>query len=266
MADFSPLVFPALPGDSRIIEQTPIPAWPGSQAGAFRLSPSRVLPDVPLLMRTGGRKTWDPSGPVARAVADAIQEAGQLIQPSAAWAVLPTTGLNQPGHPAAALAACLPGELLGQNGLAGAQALAVVVCTIGSSLENQSRRHFSENEPLQGYMLDQAGGLSVAALGSLAEAALSANRSTIRWAPGDGGVSSLSAADQELAAQQAIFDLVPAQAIGVTLMDSLMMVPAKSLTFMLLLGEDLSQKRCFIPCRRCAWNGNCHYQPERKDG
>lgn len=78
----------------------------------------------------------------------------------------------------------------------------------------------------------------------------------LRWAPGD------ACDDWSLHGQTLLFDQVPAYLIGVHLNGHNVMVPTKSLSFVLLAGRGLNRSACTVPCNRCVWNGACDEMEE----
>ncbi len=209
----------------------------------LRLSSSHVVPDLLSLLSAFSRHRAEPGPSFARRAQDALDEAHALIEPAAVWA-WKECHAEEPFLPPD-----LPASLSTQ-----AENLIGVVCTIGEALERRSRQWFAERQYTRGYLLDRVGTLSVATLARKVADLLSAEHNVARWAPGD------ARSDQALATQRALFSWVPAGQIGVRLSEHNVMIPAKSLSFVLLVGENLADKRCVIPCDRCVWNGTCKSQ------
>lgn len=207
-------------------------------SGVLRPRPAEVLPDLATLARSLGRRP--PAEAVLRLAREALAEAAELVQPAAVWAELEAPGLVE---------TLLPG--MPREQLVGVERLACAVCTIGEALEAQAHRHFAVQEYMRGYLLDQVGALAVARLAGHVEGLLRAGRHALRWAPGD------SEGDWALDAQRALFTLLPTEEIGVRLSEHNVMIPAKSLSFVLLIGDGPAGVQCLGECGRCVWKGAC---------
>ncbi|HOQ97580.1 MAG TPA: hypothetical protein PLJ35_02020 [Anaerolineae bacterium] len=211
----------------------------GPALGVLRPDAGDVLPDLDTLCRSLGRRRRPPEA-IVKSAELTIAEARALLQPAAVWAEVEAAGLAEallPGIPAAHLA--------------GVSTLIGVVCTIGEALEAQAQRHFAAQEYTRGYLLDQAGALAVAGLAQHVERLVRAGRNAARWAPGDGE------GDWAMESQRMLFALLPADAIGVRLSEHNVMFPAKSLSFVLLVGSSPAGRQCLGSCSRCVWNGAC---------
>jgi hypothetical protein len=67
--------------------------------------------------------------------------------------------------------------------------------------------------------------------------------------------------DWPLEGQRELFDLVPAEEIGVTLADTFLMRPLKSLSLVVGMGENLSAGSS--PCEFCSLSQVCRYRERR---
>jgi len=194
----------------------------------------------------GSQKRPIPEMLLSRAEA-ALAEAKVLVQPAAIWAEMEAAGLAKlllPGIPA--------------EHISGVHTLIAAVCTIGALLETQAARAFARQEFSHAYLLDQIGALAVSRLAGHVESLLRAGRNAARWAPGDGEE------DWAIEAQRMLFALLPAEAIGVYLTEQNVMVPAKSLSFVLLVGGGPEGRQCLGRCSGCVWNGACERQRTRQ--
>ena len=63
----------------------------------------------------------------------------------------------------------------------------------------------------------------------------------------------------DTAEQAALFHLCPGDAIGVTLNDSCVMIPGKSISFLVGVGPEARVDHYFTQCRRC-WMADCAYR------
>ena len=140
--------------------------------------------------------------------------------------------------------------------LGGAKQIAVAVCTIGPQLEEAVRAMFAAGQQVEATVLDGVGSAAVEELSQRVcrmfeerarERGLTAS---ITFSPGD--------PDWPVEAQRDLFDLVRAEQIGVTLQDSCMMVPLKSLSLVVGMGENLSADGS--PCEFCSLSEVCRYR------
>lgn len=207
-------------------------------SGVLRPDVRQVVPDLATLNRSLGRRPRSES--FLALAEEALAQARSLVQPAAVWAEIEAAGIVD---------SLLPG--IPKEQLAGVDALVGVVCTIGAQLEAETRRCFAGQEYMRGYLLDQAGALAVARLTELVADELRAGRNAARWAPGD------DECDQAMEAQRLLFALLPTEEIGVRLTEHNVMLPAKSLSFVLLVGSGPAGLHCLGRCSRCVWNGHC---------
>ena len=159
----------------------------------------------------------------------------------------------------------LAGEIVLHNptltsALSEAAEIAVVVCTIGPKLERQVTEYTSGSEPLRGLLLD---GIGSAAVDSLAQEAcqLIQNEASLRgyqagrpFNPGTPGFP--------ITEQWQLFRLVPAEEIGVSLAASGMMVPRKSVSMVIGLGQQAPVWERSESCSHCNLSKTCIYRWE----
>lgn len=151
--------------------------------------------------------------------------------------------------------AYLSGQLIAQH-LAPAQQVIVMLCTIGKELDDTVSSLFNA-DPLLGLALDGVGSAAVEMLAIQAcnyfeiqandagvKTSLPLNPGMVGW-PVDQG-------------QPQIFALLESEEIQVSLTDSCMMVPNKSLSMVLGVGKDLSVTGTY--CEYCSLKGVCKYQ------
>lgn len=141
--------------------------------------------------------------------------------------------------------------------LAPAKEVAAGVVTIGPALEERASRYFAEGEPAHGYLLDCLGTAAIIDLAQQACAHLEGLAAARDWplgfpiSPGDAG--------WPLTEQRVLFDLLPAQAIGVRLTDSCVMIPKKSLSFVVGLGPGILTAAEGSQCEYCSLRETCRY-------
>jgi hypothetical protein len=191
------------------------------------------LPCIPrriaVLRLLGYRRRKSPIGPEAeRLLQEAFHVGPALLQPRAVWATTPCdeqlTGHAHPSRPRV---------------LAGAARLVVAVCTIGSYLEH----HVAD--------LSRTGELALAsvidALGSEAVETLAQNlqrriRAQLPRAMAAGNRLSPGYRGWPVEEQAWLFRLVPTDRIGVSLTPGFMMIPRKSISFVMKLRAKENHK------------------------
>ena len=139
-----------------------------------------------------------------------------------------------------------------------AKELAAVVCTIGPKLEEKATRFFSENEPLRGLLLDGIGSAAVDSISEeacqiVAREALSHGYQTS--SPISPGMPGL-----DISVQKSLFELVPAEEIGVHLTSAQIMVPIKSISMVIGIGTKMATWTKAEMCKRCPLKKTCHYK------
>ena len=133
--------------------------------------------------------------------------------------------------------------------------MATVICTIGSILEEQVDRLFAQGDPLRALILDAAGSTAVEAVADEVNLLICKEQKgkgrqvAARSSPGYG--------KWNLEEQKLFFSLLPAYEINVKLNEQCMMLPRKSCSFCLAIGDKLAI--VLNPCRRCG-KKNCPYR------
>lgn len=146
---------------------------------------------------------------------------------------------------------------LGRKMLADCQQAAVLVCTLGAAFDLEVRR-LSARDMRQAALLDALGSAWVESVCDAAEDDIRARfpgmHLTDRFSPGYG--------DLPLTFQPALMDFAGARRIGVTLTDTLLMNPQKSVTAILGIA-DTPQPARVRGCAYCTLHASCPY---RKNG
>jgi hypothetical protein len=149
----------------------------------------------------------------------------------------------------------LSGQLIAQH-LARAQVIIVMLCTIGSELDENVSSLF-KIDPMSGLALDGVGSAAVENLAIQAcnyfeaQAKTDGLNTTMPLNPGMVGWP----LDQ---GQPQIFTLVDSDQIQISLNESCMMIPSKSLSMVLGVGNDVSA--IGSSCDYCSLKGVCKYQ------
>jgi hypothetical protein len=139
--------------------------------------------------------------------------------------------------------------------LARAEGVLVFLCTAGPGIEERSRRLMAEGDPFTGFIADAVGSLVVDAamdrVHDCVEALAGARglRVTNRYSPGYCG--------WHVSQQQQLFRLLPAGFCGVSLSESSLMKPIKTVSGVIGLGSDA--RRNPYTCRLCDL-GDCLYR------
>ncbi len=142
--------------------------------------------------------------------------------------------------------------------LDGAEELAVVIGTIGPGLEEEVKACFRRGEPLRGVLLD---GIGSAAIDSLAEymrrflVGEASCRGYRTGSPVNPGMPGLP-----ITRQRQLFEMAPAGEIGVGLTSSGMMVPRKSISMVLGMGPQMTNRAKAGACAACSLNQACSYK------
>ena len=163
--------------------------------------------------RLGVSRKKDISSSIQTLIKEGKEQMDRLIRPVSLYAVLDYKETNQ--HP------------IFDN----AEKVALCLCTIGQELENESARLMEQNELLKGLILDSFGSESVESVAILSDDYLSKKAGEMgfwpskRYSPGYHR--------WPLEEQKFIFQTLPASEIKVSLTKSLMMVPRKSISFMI---------------------------------
>lgn len=141
--------------------------------------------------------------------------------------------------------------------LAGAERIAVAVCTIGPALEERVNQLFAD-DPVQAMALDGAG---VSALREVSRVVIDEVRgiaadhgwgSGMRAQPGQEG--------WPIWQQRVVFEHLPVDQIGVRLTDSCLMIPRKSVSFIIGMGPDMRPDA--VACDFCSKRERCPWRVE----
>lgn len=138
--------------------------------------------------------------------------------------------------------------------LQGSSKAALFICTAGSGISDYSKKIAAEGDPILGYVFDILGSVSVEKATDKMQEALKTqvqqsnlNIST-RYSPGY--------CKWSVAEQHELFALLPPNFCGVTLSESSLMHPIKSVSGIIGIGKDQQQKG--YQCQYCS-DKNCIY-------
>jgi hypothetical protein len=217
----------------------------------------QVSLEVAHILEGQGIPTAQASPPVVAAAQEVLAEAQSLLAPAALYTLLPVRAVE---HEQILLdgGAAFAGPLAARA-LAGASEAIAAVCTIGSALEERSTALFAEGYPLQGLAMDGAGTAAIRLVTSAVGVRI-CDEATVR------GLSMGMAANpgQEgwpITQQRVLFGLLPAEKIGVHLTDSCLMLPRKSVSFVVGLGPDMRADA--LPCDFCSKRERCRWRRQK---
>ena len=199
------------------------------------------------------------SPPVVAVAQEVLAEAQSLLAPAALYTLLPVRAVE---HEQIILAG---GEVfagpLAMRALAGASEAVAAVCTIGSALEERSAALFAAGQPLQGLAMDGAGTAAIRLLAGAVGVRI-CDEATARGL----SVGMSASAGQEgwpITQQRVLFGLLPTEKIGVRLTDSCLMLPRKSVSFVVGLGPDM--RADVVPCDFCSKRERCRWRRQKTD-
>jgi len=185
-----------------------------------------------------------------------IGEAEALVEPAAIYTVVDVIELD---HQTVRFEA---GQFVGslvQKTVAGADQLYVAICTIGETLDNRVDQLMREN-PVSAIALDGAGIAALRKVSQIIEALISRETGELglslgmRAQPGQEG--------WPIEQQREVFKLLPAREIGVRLTESCLMIPRKSVSFVIPRGDNLSNAA--VPCDFCSKRSRCEWRKEKQ--
>jgi hypothetical protein len=199
------------------------------------------------------------SARLVAAAQEALGQAHELIAPAALFASLPIHKLE---HQEIILenGATFSGPLV-TRALAGATEVAAAVCTIGPALEERMSHLFDAGDAVQAMALEGAGVAAVKQVAAqvgvrLCDVASARGLSVgMRASPGQEGWS--------IRQQRVLFGLLPTQQIGVQLTPTCLMLPRKSVSFVIGLGPDMRADS--VPCDFCSKRERCQWRHKGHD-
>ena len=185
---------------------------------------------------------------------EVLGEARALLAPAAMYTVLPLRDFR---HQQVTLegGAVFEGPLVARA-LAGATQVGLAVCTIGPALEERTSALFAAGDSLQALALDGAGTAAIGELSRMLGARIRDEASArglgtgMRASPGQEGWS--------IWQQRVFFGLVPAEEIGVRLTESCLMLPFKSVSFVIGLGPEMRPGA--VTCDFCSKRERCRWR------
>jgi hypothetical protein len=143
--------------------------------------------------------------------------------------------------------------------MAGAEHLNIALCTIGEPLEKRVEEMMNEN-PVAALALDGAGISALRKVSQTVETMISKEACELdlalgmRAQPGQEG--------WPIEQQREVFKVLPAEQIGMRLMESCLMLPRKSVSFVIPRGTALSNS--VVPCDFCSKRNRCEWRKDKQ--
>lgn len=131
---------------------------------------------------------------------------------------------------------------------------AVFIVTIGDAIEQEASRLMKQGHGIEGYILDAIGSCAAESAADSLQAEIgkvARNRNqaiTLRYSPGYCG--------WDIVEQKILFQAIDASRIGVSLTDSCLMLPRKSVSAIIGMGEPAVVAETPCPCEQCD-DDNC---------
>jgi len=185
-----------------------------------------------------------------------IEEAHSLLKPAAIYTVVK---IEEFEHQRASFeGGVFEGSLVARS-MAGADHLNIAVCTIGGELDKRVEEMMNEN-PVMAIALDGAGISALRKVSQAVEDIISAEACELdlalgmRAQPGQEG--------WPLEQQREVFRVLPADLISVRLTESCLMLPRKSVSFVIPRGKALNNS--VVPCDFCSKQNRCEWRKEKQ--
>jgi len=193
---------------------------------------------------------------VVAAAEGVLEEAQALLAPAALYTILPVRDFH---HQTILLdeGATFEGPLAARA-LAGAKEVALAVCTIGPALEERMDRLFAA-DPVRAIALDGAGTAALRAISERVVARIRDAASARGW--GSGMRAQPGQEGWALWQQRVLFSLIPAGEIGVRLTEHSLMLPRKSVSFVVGLGPEMHPDA--VTCDFCSRRERCPWRVGR---
>lgn len=208
--------------------------------------------DVPSILQGQGINPERASARLVEAAGKALAGLDRLLQPAAIYGTLPVTDFQ---HERVEFAGGFFEGPLVARAAAGASELNLALCTIGPALEEKAAE-LMKTDMAAALVLDGAGNAAVRALTAtvntiLVDAAASRGLKTgMRVNPGQEG--------WPIEQQRLVFKLIPAEKIGVRLTESCLMLPRKSVSFIIGAGKEMCDEA--VPCDFCSKRQKCRWR------
>jgi cobalamin-dependent methionine synthase I len=205
----------------------------------------------------------DPSGQIsqeqqANLNRELLVESRRLLQPTIGYDLFPLREVRDQ-EVVIDEGATFHGHLLADRfGLA--QEVALAICTVGGSVDDRVSAYRAAGDEVRAVLLD---GIGTAAVGELAE---KAHAIIVDVAKEKGWLASASfqpgQLDWPLEDNRGFFALLPAEKLGLRLDGEHLMVPSKSVSMAVGLGEEMLPLAMDRACKYCPMGDECRFRRE----
>ncbi len=198
------------------------------------------------------------SNRLVEAAENVIEEAHSLLKPAALYIIVKVTDFEH--QQVAFEGGNFEGSLVARA-MAGADHLNIALCTIGDELETRVQEMMNEN-PIMAVTLDGAGIAAIRKVAQTVEDIISAEACELdldlgmRAQPGQEG--------WPIEQQREVFSVLPGAEIGLRLTESCLMIPRKSVSFVIPRGKELSSS--VVPCDFCSKRDRCEWRKDKQAG
>ncbi|MEN8248861.1 MAG: vitamin B12 dependent-methionine synthase activation domain-containing protein [Bacteroidota bacterium] len=201
------------------------------------------------------QKDGQPDEYLKSVVTKYIELSRSLLDPKAAYNIFEIDNLNRKKGLLG-----IGGQKLEVNKIIASQLIevdyvAVFVCTIGYKVENLSQKLIREGELLEGYIVNLIGSFAADSLANTIHEHI--NKEALKNNVGHTNRFSPGYCNWYVKDQFKIFELMDGVNCGITLTESALMTPIKSVTGIIGIGEKATMKD--YPCKVCK-EENCIYR------
>lgn len=191
-------------------------------------------------------------------IGEVISELESHVAPQAGYRILGEAAVVEGNRIKLKEAVFTSGGIINSQ-IRGLERLALFAVSLGKEFDDWSRGGIFKEDPLKGFVIDTAGSVLVEKAADYLEDSLRRKLSgqylgcSNRFSPGYCG--------WDVAEQHILFSLLPAEFCGISLTDSALMQPLKSVSGIIGIGQELKkreyhcslcdQKDCYLRRRKC---------------
>jgi hypothetical protein len=196
--------------------------------------------------------------PFPEIIEDILATAGKTISPMGGYAVFDNIIVDPANNKIAVQDIVFASEDIVTNHMVKAESLAVYACTAGDEITRMAAEYNRNGSPVHAYIADSLGSIIVERAMDIIQEHLKSTLAekglqiTNRYNPGYCG--------WETREQKLLFSLLPDSFCGITLTDSLLMKPIKSVSGIIGIGKNVTYDH--YTCNYCK-DINCPYRGKR---
>jgi len=222
---------------------------------------SELIPGCEALAATMGYASGDAPEPVTELIREVSQELIHLGEARAEYIIFDQVRCDRVSKTVEVEGVVFNVKPIIFSQVKAAAAAALFICTAGQEVGVRSRRSMSEGDLLRGYVYDVIGS-------EIAENAAERMQDSLRAAAAATGMNitnrfSPGYCGWDVAEQHKLFSFFPDNWCGITLTDSALMNPVKSVSGIIGIGRDV--RYAPYQCHRCD-DKNCIYRGRRSEG